>query len=168
MTGVAESTDQAARAFYEVSKHLKSAEKGVRSQFHKAIREAAKPLLPAVRKEAAARFPKRGGLNRHMAKGSRYRVTQKTGQATAGVSIRANRTDPRVDEQGRIAHPVPQHGGEPVRDAKGRRVMVVQHFPQAVGFFSQTIEGHAGDIRADMIHRLEKWTSEYFGGRAGG
>jgi hypothetical protein len=165
---VADSTDDAARAFYEVSKRLKTAEKGVRAEFHKAIREAAKPLLPAVRAEAAARFPKRGGLNRHMAKGSRYRVAQKTGQATAGVSIRANRTDPRVDEQGRIAHPIPARNGAPVLDAKGRRVMVVQYFPQVVGFFSQTIEGHADSIRDDMIDRLQKWTAGYFSGLPGG
>lgn len=161
---MADSTDEAARAFYELSKRLKSAKKGVRAEFHKAIREAAKPLLPAVRRQAEARFPRRGGLNRHMAKGARYRTVAKTGSATAGVSIRANRTDPRVDRRGRIAHPIPDgEGGFHLND-KGRREMAVQFFPNAVGFFGETIEERAGLVRDEMGRRLERWAMEQLGG----
>jgi hypothetical protein len=151
-----------ARTFYEMSAKLKRAGAGdLRKQLHKQVREAAKPLLPAIRRQASARFPSRGGLNRHMAKGSRYRTVAKTGATTAGVSIRANKTDPRADTQGRIAHPVPARNGEPMRNEKGHRVMAVQRFPEAVGFFRDTIEERAPTVRRDLIDTLERWADEF-------
>lgn len=160
--------DGAARAFYELSRRLKAAEKGRRAAFHKSIREAAKPLLPAVRRQALSRFPARGGLGRHMARGTRYRAVAKTGLDTAGVSIRANRTDPRADTQGRVAHPIPDGQGGFLRDAKGRRIMAVQRFPEAVGFFSNTIEERAEAVRADMVQRLERWAIDNLSGEIRG
>jgi hypothetical protein len=157
-----------ADAFYELSRRLKGAEKGVRSQFHKAIREAAKPLLPAVRRQAAARFAQRGGLNRHMARGARYRTVARTGVQTAGVSIRANRTDPRADTRGRVAHPIPDGRGGFLRDEKGRRIMAVQYFPDAVGFFRDTIEERAEAVRDDMVQRMERWAIEHLSGQIRG
>jgi hypothetical protein len=158
-----------AEAFYLLSKRLKSAAKGARTQFHKDIREAAKPLLPAVRRQALTRFGgAAGGLPKHMAKAKRYRTVAKTGLTTAGVSIRANKTDPRADTRGRIAHPIPGPDGEPLRDEKGRRRMAVQHFPNAVGFFSETIEERADLIRADMVRRLERWAIDNLSGDLGG
>ena len=153
--------DMGARVFGEMSAKLKRAGRGdLRKRFHKDMREVAKPLLPAVRGEAAARFPGRGGLNRHMARGARYRTVVKTGATTVGVSIRANKTDPRVDSQGRIAHPVPGPNGQPLRDAKGRRIMVVQRFPRAAGFFRETIEGRAPQVRRQLLDGLERWADE--------
>lgn len=153
-----------ADVLYELARQLKvSGEKELRKEFLKGLRTAAKPLLPAVRRSAAARFPTTGGLNRHMARGSRYRTVAKTGVQTAGVSIRANRTDPRVDRRGRVSHPVPQRGGEPVIDENGRRVMVVQYFPEAVGFFRDPIEARADAVRADLVQHLERWALETFG-----
>lgn len=155
-----------ARVFYEMSAKLKRAGRGdLRKQFHKDMREIAKPVLPAVRRQAAARFAKRGGLNRHMSKGSRYRIVAKTGITTAGVSIRANRTDPRVDRRGRISHPIPGPDGQPIRDPEtGRRIMAVQYFPEAVGFFRETIEDRADLMRADLIRKLERWVLDSLAG----
>jgi hypothetical protein len=158
----------AADAFYQLSQRLKTAAKGARTQFHKDIREAAKPLLPAVRRQAAARFPSRGGLGKHMARGTRYRTVAKTGLTTAGVSIRANRTDPRADTRGRIAHPIPGPDGKPLLNEKGKRIMAVQHFPEAVGFFRETIEERADLIRADMERRLIRWALDNLSGDLGG
>lgn len=159
--------DAGARAFYEVSKRLKTAGDGktLRREFHKSIREAAKPLLRPIRNQAEARFPKKGGLNRHMARGARYRAVTKTGLSTAGVSIRANRTDPRVDTRGRIYHPIPDGRGDWVRYPEGhkragQRIMAVQYFPEAVGFFSNTIEERADLVRDDLVQRLERWVLE--------
>jgi hypothetical protein len=166
---VAGDAEMGAAVFYEVSRALKQAGRGdLRKAFHKDIREAAKPLLPAVRRQAASRFAKRGGLNRHMAKGTRYRAVAKTGLTTAGVSIRANRTDPRADTRGRIAHPVPDGRGGFLRNDKGHRIMAVQYFPEAVGFFRETIEDRADLVRADMIRKLERWISDNFAGDFGG
>jgi hypothetical protein len=167
---MASSEDMGARVFYEMSAKLKRAGHGsgrgsLRSKFHSDMREAAKPLLPAVRRQAATRFGgKRGGLPTHMAKAKRYRVVAKTGITTAGVSIRANKTDPRADTQGRIAHPIPDGRGGFLRNDKGRRIMAVQRFPNAVGFFSETIEERAPLIRADLIRRLERWFDDNFAG----
>lgn len=159
--------DGGARAFYEVSKRLKTAGDGktLRKQFHADIRAAAKPLLPAVRRQAEARFPARGGLNRVMARGARYRAVTKTGAATAGVSIRANRTDPRTDTRGRVYHPIPDGRGDWIRYPEGhkragQRIMAVQYFPDAVGFFSTTIEERAELVRDDLVQRLERWVLE--------
>jgi hypothetical protein len=150
-----------ARVFYEMSAKLKRAGAGdLRKQLHKDMREAAKPLLPAIRRQAAARFDHRGGLGRHMSKGSRYRTVVKTGAATAGVSIRANKTDPRTDSQGRIAHPVPGPDGQPMRGADGRRIMAVQHFPEGVGYFRETIEERAPQVRRALIDGLERWATD--------
>jgi hypothetical protein len=160
---VATAEDMGARVFYEMSAKLKRAGQGdLRKKFHKDIREAAKPLLPAIRRSASVRFPRGGGLNVHMSRGARYRTVAKTGVTTAGVSIRANRTDPRTDTRGRIAHPVPQRDGEPVRDENGHRVTAVQYFPEAVGYFRDPIESRAVAIRADLVQRLERWALEQF------
>jgi hypothetical protein len=150
-----------ARVLYEMSAKLKREASGdLRKRFHKDMREAAKPLLPAVRRSAASRFPRGGGLNTHMARGARYRTVVKTGAATAGVSIRANKTDPRTDSRGRISHPVPQRDGEPVRDAKGRRVFAVQYFPDAVGYFRDPIEAGAVGVRRELLDGLERWATD--------
>jgi hypothetical protein len=153
--------DMGARVFYEMAAKLKREAQGdLRKRFLKDMREAAKPLLPAVRRQAAARFPSRGGLNRHMARGARYRTVAKTGLSTAGVSIRANRTDPRVDTRGRVAHPIPGPDGEPLRDEKGRRRMAVQQVPNAVGFFRETIEERAHGVRRELLDSLERWADD--------
>jgi hypothetical protein len=157
-----------ADAFYELSKRLKLAGPGVRSQFHKGIREAAKPLLPAIRRQAEARFATRGGLNRHMSRGARYRVVAKTGITTAGVSIRANKTDPRTDTQGRIAHPVPGPDGKPLRRPDGSRIMVVQHFPEAVGYFRETIEQQAPAVRDELEQQLISYAEQHLSGQIRG
>ncbi len=158
---MATDADMGARVLYEMSAKLKRAGQGdLRKRFHKEMRELAKPVLPAVRRSAATRFPRRGGLNTHMARGARYRTAVKTGLSTAGVSIRANRTDPRVDQRGRISHPVPQRDGEPVRDENGRRVYAVQFFPEAVGFFRDPIESRAPGMSRDLLAALERWADE--------
>jgi hypothetical protein len=150
---------------YELARQLKTAgEKELRKEFLKELRTAAKPLLPAVRRSAAARFPTGGGLNRHMARGARYRTVTKTGLTSAGVSIRANRTDPRTDRRGRISHPIPDGRGGFLLNEKGHRIMVVQHFPEAVGYFRDPIEAGAEAVRDELVSKLERWALETFTG----
>lgn len=153
--------DMGAGVFYEMAAKLKREGKGdLRKRFLADLKKSAKPLLPAVRRQAESRFAHKGGLNRHMAKGSRYRTVAKTGLTTAGVSIRANKSDPRADREGRIAHPIPGPGGEPLRNEKGRRIMAVQYFPEAVGFFRETIEERAPAIRKELLDSLERWADD--------
>jgi hypothetical protein len=158
---VATAEDMGASVLYEMAAKLKREGNGdLRKRFLKEMREAAKPLLPAVRRSAAARFPGRGGLNRHMARGARYRTVAKTGAITSGVSIRANRTDPRVDRRGRVSHPIPDGHGGFLRNEKGHRIMAVQMFPEAVGFFRDPIEAGAYGVRDELLRKLEKWALE--------
>lgn len=169
------------RALLEMSKAMKASGGSLRKEFHKSVREAAKPLLPKVRQSAATRFPNRGGLATHMAKGTRYRTVVRTGAKTAGVSIRANKTDPRTDTQGRITHPIPRRGsyrvtsthvktrktttkmqgGEWQLDEKGRRRVAVQYIPAAVGYFSEPIMDSADEIRAELVKSLRVWAKKW-------
>jgi hypothetical protein len=154
-------TDMGAGVFYEMAAKLKREGQGdLRKRFLADLKKSAKPLLPAVRRQAESRFATRGGLNRHMSRGVRYRTVAKTGITTAGVSIRANKTDPRADTQGRIAHPIPGPDGQPLRNSKGRKIMAVQFFPNAVGFFRDTIEERSDMIRRDLLDGLERWADE--------
>jgi len=155
--------DDPADVLYALARHLKASGQGdLRKQFLKELRTAAKPLLPKIRNSARSRFPATGGLNVHMAKGSRYRTVAKTGAQTAGVSIRANRTDPRTDRRGRIVHPIPMQNGEVMRDEKGRRMMArPQYFPDAVGYFRDPIEAGAIGIRDELVSKLERYALEH-------
>jgi hypothetical protein len=163
---MASGTDMGARVFYEMSAKLKREARGdLRKRFHKDMREAAKPLLPAVRRQAAARFARSGGLGVHMAKGKRYRTVAKTGLTTAGVSIRANKTDPRTDTRGRITHPIPDGRGDFLRypdghKRAGQKIKAVQFVPNAVGYFSETIEERAPQVRRELLDGLERWADE--------
>jgi hypothetical protein len=155
-------SDMGAAVFYEMAAKLKREGQGdLRKRFLADLKKSAKPLLPAVRRQAEARFPSKRGLNRHMAKGSRYRTVAKTGISTAGVSIRAPKSDPRLDTRGRVAHPIPGPGGQPLLNDKGRRIMAVQYFPEAVGYFRETIEERADVIRRELLDGLERWADEH-------
>ena len=136
-----------AEEFLALSKRLKAAgETGLRKELNKAVRTAAKPLIPKVKAAARAQLPSRGGMNEHYVR-KRYRVQARTGQNTAGVRIASPKTDPRVDATGRIAHPV---FGRP----KSR---VVQQVPRARGFFSETIKGDAPAVRQVLIETVDSF-----------
>jgi hypothetical protein len=118
-----------ARDFLTVSKHLKAAgETGCASSSTRRSPLAAKPLIPLVREAARRDLPKKGGLNERIA-AKPYRVQARTGVNTAGVRIVGSKVDPRINDQGRIAHPV-----------FGHKPNVVQYDPAAKGYFDQTLE----------------------------
>lgn len=129
----------AADQFLELSKRLKATgQKELRNELNGAMRRTAKPLIPKVRAAARQRFPTEGGINVHYAT-KPMRAQTRTGALTAGVRVVMPKTDPRVDSQGRIYHPV-----------FGRKPGVVQRFPAVVGFFSETLRGSAPAISADL------------------
>lgn len=137
-----------ARDFLAVSKYLKTAgETGLRNQFHKAVRDAAKPLIPKVRESARTRGPKHGGLNERLAKNP-YRVQTRTGVRTAGVRIVGTKVDPRINDVGRIQHPV---FGRP-----GKKV--VQYDPAVKGYFDQPLQESGGEVQAQVLSAMEDWT----------
>ena len=133
--------------FYKLSKVLKEAgNKGLRSELHKMVREPAKQVIPKV-KQAAGQIRGRGGVGAHYAK-KPIRAQTRTGAKTAGVRVVMSKTDPRVDAQGRIAHPV---FGRP-------NSTVVQTIPGAKGFFSDTISENAPQIRDGFVRALSEFT----------
>ena len=135
---------QGADAFLALSKRLKAAGNGeLRKELHKAVREAGKPLIPKVRAAALRDLPSAGGLNRRIAK-KPYRAQARTGVKTAGLRITGGKVDPRINNQGRIAHPV---FGRP-------NSTVVQNVPGARGYFDETIRDEAPQIREDVTEVL--------------
>jgi hypothetical protein len=135
--------------FYALSKHLKAAgQTELRKALNKAMRDAAKPLIPKVRAAARANLPKRNGLNERMAR-KPYRVQVRTGADTSGVRIVGTKVDPRLNDEGRIFHPV-----------FGRKPGVVQTVPGAAGYFSDTLANSGREVRGDLMDALQDFTKD--------
>lgn len=136
-----------AEDFLALSRRLKAAgETELRKELHKAVGAAAKPLIPKVKAAAQDKFPQRGGLANRMAR-KPLRAQTRTGALTAGVRIVGSKVDPRMDESGRISHPV-----------YGRKPNVVQNVPGVAGYFSETLEKAGPEIRGDVLNVLEDFT----------
>lgn len=144
--------------FRALSKALKDAgETGLRKELHKVMRDAAKPVIPKVRAAARESFPKAGGLAERMAK-KPIRSTVRTGNATAGVRIQGTKVDPRINDEGRIAHPVFGRTGRP---ANGGRNTVVQSVPEVRGYFDKTISDQAPQVQRDVLDALGDFINRF-------
>lgn len=132
--------------FYRLSKALKAAgETELRKELHKAVRDAAKPLVPKVKNAAREALPKRGGLNERIAR-KPIRAQTRTGAKTAGARIVGTKVDPRINE-GRVYHPV-----------FGRKPGVVQQVPEARGYFDETLEREGPAVRQAILQTLSDFT----------
>lgn len=156
ITGSRSESDAGADAFYQVAKRLKevggTGKGSLRAEMMKALKQAAKPLPKAVQDAARDRFPKEGGLNRIMAKRKPQTVTR-TGVQTAGVRIQDRKTDPRMNAQGRIYHPLFGRKGADV----------VQYVPAVKGYFDDPLRESTPEVRdavvevlADYMNRIVK------------
>lgn len=144
--------------FLALSKALKEAgDTELRKELHKAMRDAAKPLIPKVREAARQSFPSRGGLNERMAK-KPIRSAVRTGAKTAGVRIQGTKVDPRINNEGRIVHPV---FGRTGKAANGGKNAVVQKIPDAQGYFDKTISDDAPAIRDDVLNALGNFINRF-------
>jgi hypothetical protein len=129
-----------ANDFLALSKRLKAAgEKGLRNELNKVMRDAAKPLIPKVREAARTSLPKHGGLNERIAK-KPLRAQTRTGARTAGVRIVGSKVDPRINNEGRVYHPV-----------FGNKPGVVQQVPAAKGYFDETLANEGPGIRGEVL-----------------
>lgn len=127
--------------FLRVSKALKAAgDTDLRKELHKAVQLAAKPLIPKVREAARSNLPRKGKLNERIAK-KPYRSQTRTGVNTAGVRIVGTKVDPRINAQGRIAHPVFGRPGS----------TVVQHDSGTKGYFDETLRESAPQVQEDVV-----------------
>jgi len=135
--------------FLALSKRLKAAgAKGLRNELNKAMRDAAKPLIPKVREAARDQAPKGGGLNERLAK-KPYRAQTRTGAKTAGVRIVGTKVDPRMNDQGRIAHPT-----------YGHKPTVVQYNLKLKGYFDETLQESGPEIRAEVVSVLKAFADD--------
>lgn len=133
--------------FLAVSKRLKQlGETGLRKELHRAMGQAAKPLIPKVKEAARRDLPKAGGLNERIAR-KPYRAQTRTGAKTAGVRIVGTKVDPRIN-QGRIAHPV---FGRPSST-------VVQQVPEARGYFDETLAKEGPAVRDELLAVIRDYT----------
>jgi len=143
VSGARSEMDAGAQAFYELSKRLKqvggTGKGSLRSEMTKALKQAAKPMPKAVKDAAREQFPKRGGLNNVVAKRT-PKVVTRTGATTAGVRIQEPKSDPRMNSQGRIYHPLFGRKGSDV----------VQIAPGVKGYFDEATEGKSPEIRAEV------------------
>jgi hypothetical protein len=141
--GVSVTSRNGANDFLALSKRLKAAgEKELRNELNKVMRSAAKPLIPKVREAARASLPKHGGLNERIAK-KPFRAQTRTGAATAGVRIVGTKVDPRINDEGRVFHPV-----------FGHKPGVVQNVPDAKGYFDETLSKEGPGITRDVVSAL--------------
>jgi hypothetical protein len=143
-----------ANDFYALSRRLKNAGQGdLRKEFHRSVRSAAKPLIPKVRQAARDTLPKAGGLNERIARKS-YRAQARTGAATAGVRIVGSKVDPRINNEGRVFHPVFGRPGS----------AVVQMVPAARGYFDDTLASEAPVVQAQITEELRVWADRILRG----
>lgn len=143
-----------ARDFLAVSKYLKNAgEGGLRKEFHKTVRDAAKDLPKKVKEAARQRGPKKGGLNQALAK-KPVRVQTRTGAKTAGVRVVGTKVDPRINDLGRIQHPT--FGHKPTQ---------VQYDPALKGYFDDTMTKEGPAATANVSRAMEEWTRRLLRGQ---
>lgn len=136
-----------AEDFLRLSKALKAAGRTeLRKELNKAMKKAGKPLVKVARDAFRADLPSRGGAGAFMA-GKKTEVVTRTGR-DPGVSVRVNKQDPRLDSEGRLAHPVFNQ-----RRADGKRVYAVQQVKPRI--FSDAIRTEAPAIRDDLEQALE-------------
>lgn len=144
---------EGAEAFLALSKRLKAAgETELRKELHRAMSSAAKPVIPKIKEAARRNLPKQGGLNERIAK-KPYRAQTRTGAQTAGVRIVGSKVDPRINE-GRVWHPV----------FGDRKPGAIQQVPSAKGYFDETVEGEAPQIRDDVVEVLEDFAKRLIKG----
>lgn len=137
--------------FLALSKQLKAVDANLRREMSKEIREAAKPLIAASRREARARLPKRGGLNELVAK-TPQRVQIRTGPKTAGVRIVVGQSNSgaRATNRGMVRHPVFPDKSTP----RESWTWVTQPVPK--GWFDDTMADQAPKIRWQIIALMNR------------
>lgn len=133
--------------FLRLSKALKATGRtGLRNDLNKAMKAAAKPMIADVRQAFRDELPARGQLGAFMAK-KRTTIVTRTGR-DPGVGVSVAKTDPRLESEGRLAHPVFNR-----RRANGKRVYVVQRIQP--GLVGRQVEESAPDVRGALERALE-------------
>lgn len=132
---------EGAQDLERVSRRLKQlGDKELKNELSRGINRAVKPMKDEVKAAALRDLPKRGGLNKFVAKLS-WKTKTKTSGQSVGVTIVADKSghDLKAIDRGRVRHPV----------FGNRRAWVLQQVK--AGFFSNTVRGHADRIRRELL-----------------
>jgi hypothetical protein len=93
------------RGFTALARRLRQMDNPeLKKRFYSGINRAAKPLIPAVRRSAATRLPKRGGLAKKIAGSSITTKRRMTGNAAGVRIVGMNGYDIGSINRGRVRH----------------------------------------------------------------
>lgn len=130
----------------QVAKALKQAgDKELKKELYAGLNRATKPLRAAAKKSAEANLPRKGGLNRRVARARMS--TRRRGGRDPGIKIVAKGLDQlgRIDARGEVKHPVYGH----------RDRWVTQDIPEAQGWFTDPMQAGAEDVRKELVKTLD-------------
>lgn len=126
-------------------------ERGVKRELTAGLRLGAQPLVSAVRGAAAVSLPRRGGLNEWEAD-QRITVSVLTGSPrTAGVALRTRTRGSMQTDNGYVRH---RYFGTWYPNAPSQQI------PEAIGWWSKTLERESPAIRPLLVAVIEKVSGE--------
>lgn len=167
---------QAADNLALLGRRLKTADKQLRKDLLKEIRESGKPTILNIKAGIPPSFPNRGGMSDRMRKtniGVRTRLTSGVGvriQAT-NMNVRSLRD---IDETGTWRHPI--FAGTTSRGNKREKgaistsaerkswKWVAQTYDPAKGFFSEPIEDDLPRFRKAVVKAIEETSKDVLRG----
>jgi F0F1-type ATP synthase gamma subunit len=143
-----------ANQFAAVAKALKeSGDRGLAREFNKALRDSAKPFQEAVAREAEATLPRRGGLNKRVAKLAVPKVRKSNSKRGVGIRLVAvgksgAKSLARMN-RGQVRHPVFANG----RKTREEWVWVTQSITP--GFWTKAADATQKDVARNMQAALD-------------
>lgn len=129
-----------------IARQLKDVANGreLKLEMTRGLRAGAAPLVADVKRAAEEKLPKRGGLNKKVAK-ERVTVSVRTGAKTAGVRLTTKAPSTAETDQGFVRHPLP---------GNDRSRWVTQSIPEAAGWWSQTLAHGASSVTPELMSVL--------------
>ncbi len=136
-----------AEKFAEVAKALKQvADKELSKELYAGLNRSTKMLRADAKQAAGRQLPQRGGLARRVETKARLSTRRRTGR-DAGIRIVATGkvTQLKQMDEGKVRHPVYGH----------RNRWVGQNIPRAEGWFTETMNEGAPEVRKELVKVLD-------------
>jgi hypothetical protein len=132
-----------------VSVRLKEQGAGaLKLELTRALKAAAKPLIPDVQTAARDQLPRGGGLNERVAN-QKVTVSVRTGATNAGVRLTTKDHDTKATNAGYVRHPVFGHMDR----------WKTQQIPDAAGWWSGTLAAKGPEVTPAIIAVLDEVTA---------
>jgi hypothetical protein len=130
----------------KLAKALKQAgDKDLQKELYAGLNRATKPLRSDAKRSADENLPRRGGLNKRVARARMS--TRRRGGKNPGIKIVAKGMPQlgRIDRLGKVKHPVHGH----------RDRWVDQKIPEAQGWFTDPMQAGAPPVRKELVRTLD-------------